>query len=71
MLAPAGLPAAVLAKLHAAVVAALQAPEVRGKLEAAGIEPVGGSPAAWPSYYNREYSKWGEIIRNRGIRAAG
>ena len=69
MLAPAGLPAAVLAKLHAAVVAAVHSTEVKTKLEAAGIEPVGGSPAAWPSYYARETAKWGEIIRSRGIRA--
>jgi tripartite-type tricarboxylate transporter receptor subunit TctC len=69
MLAPAGVPPAIVAKLYAAVVAAVHSDEVRGKLEAAGIEPVGGSPAEWPAYYAREFAKWGEIIRSRGIRA--
>ena len=69
MLAPAGLPPAIVARLHAAVVAAVHSVEVRTKLEAAGIEPVGGSPAEWPAYYQREFTRWGEIIRSRGIRA--
>ncbi len=69
LLGPAGMPPAVVETLHAAVVAAVHSAEVSGKLAAAGIEAVGGSPAQWPDYYNREYNKWGEIIRSRGIRA--
>ena len=69
LLAPAGLPQPILRKVHAALRAALAEPEVSGKLAAAGIEPVGAAPDAWPAYYAREYAKWGEIIRSRGIRA--
>lgn len=71
MLAPAGLPQPILRKVHVALVAALAAPEVKDKLAAAGIEPLGAGPEDWPGYYGREYAKWGEIIRSRGIRAPG
>lgn len=69
LLAPAGVPEPVLRRIHAAVVAALRAPEVRERLEGAGITPVGSAPEAWLAYAAQEGAKWGEIIRTRGIRA--
>jgi tripartite-type tricarboxylate transporter receptor subunit TctC len=69
LLAPAGVPGAVVAKLHAATSAALRTAEVAGKLASAGIEPVDASPEAWPAYQAAESAKWGAIIWARGIRA--
>ncbi len=71
MLAPAGVPAGIVGKLHAGMVKAARSAEVTDKLAAAGIEVVAGSPTDWPAYSTREFSKWGEIIRSRGIRAPG
>ncbi len=71
LLAPAGLPAGIVARLYTAVAAAVRAPEVKEKLEAAGIEPLAAPPGAWAAYAARETAKWGEIIRSRGIRVPG
>jgi len=67
-LAPAGTPDAVIGKLHAAAMVALRAPEVKEKLDAAGIIVIGGSPQEWPAYFAQEVAKWGRIIRERDIR---
>jgi len=69
-LAPAGTPGPVIGRLHAATVAALAAPEVKQKVEAAGLIIIAGSPSAWPAYLDAEVAKWGRIIRERNIRPA-
>jgi tripartite-type tricarboxylate transporter receptor subunit TctC len=69
LMAPAGTPDPVLRRLHAATLAALRAPEVREKLDAAGLIVIGGAPEEWPAYLSREVAKWGAIIRERNIRA--
>ena len=68
MLAPPGTPPEVVARLHAAVVAALRHPEVAARLAEGAMEPVGGSPAEWGPYLRRELEKWGGVIRARGIK---
>ena len=67
-LAPAGTPDAVMRKLATASVAALQAPEVKAKLEAAGITILAEGPEQWPGYFTQENAKWAGIIKGRGIR---
>src|SRR5437868_11456170 len=44
VLAPAGTPKAVVDKLNAEINKALAAPDVRERLEHAGIDPAGGTP---------------------------
>ena len=67
-LGPAGLPDAVVRKLAAASAAALQAPEVKARLEAAGITILAEGPEQWPGYLARENAKWNGIITARNIR---
>lgn len=52
-LGPAGLPAPVLARLNADLVAAVTAPDVRVKLEADGNIPVGNSPEQFGAHLQR------------------
>lgn len=68
-LAPAGTPEAVVRKLAGASAAALQAPEVKARLEAAGITILAEGPEQWPGYFARENAKWRGIITARNIRA--
>jgi tripartite-type tricarboxylate transporter receptor subunit TctC len=68
-LAVAGTPDAVVRRLYGATIAALANPEVRGKLEAAGLLVLGEPPEAFPAYAQQETAKWGRIIRERNIRA--
>lgn len=69
LVAPAGTPKAIIAKLHDAVVAALETPEVRSNLINQGFQPAGGSPEQFAAYIQSELQKWGKLIRERGIRA--
>ena len=69
LMAPAGTPPEVIARLHREVVAVLQTPEVRERLIAMGLEVVGNSPAEFAEYLRSESVKWGKIIRDAKIRA--
>jgi tripartite-type tricarboxylate transporter receptor subunit TctC len=68
LMGPAGLPAPLVARLHAAMAAALNDPEVRDRLRQNAIIPVVGTPEAFPAYLAAESAKWEEVIRTRGIR---
>jgi tripartite-type tricarboxylate transporter receptor subunit TctC len=67
-LGPAGLPAAVQAKLAKDCAAAAQAPEVRVKLLQLGAVPVGSSSEAFAKLIRDDYDKWGPIIKAAGIK---
>lgn len=68
VLAPAGTPAAVVAKLNAGFNAALAAPDVADKLKAAGIEPAGGTPQAFGAFIQSEMSKWAKVAADADIK---
>jgi tripartite-type tricarboxylate transporter receptor subunit TctC len=67
-LGPAGLPAAVQAKLAKDCAAAAQAPEVRAKLLQLGAVPVGSSSEVFAKLIRDDYDKWGPIIKAAGIK---
>jgi tripartite-type tricarboxylate transporter receptor subunit TctC len=66
---PAGLPADVVARLNAAIVAALDTPAVRQRLDAEGIETETMSSAEFAAFIGREIAKWGPIAKS--VAAAG
>ena len=68
-LVPAATPAAVVSRLHAAFAAALQAGEIRERLTAIGVEPVGGSGEEFRNYLLGERKKWAGVIRSAQIKA--
>lgn len=68
-LAPAGTPKAIITKLNAEINAALKLPEVRSKLEAAGIEIQGGTPQEYAAVIKSDLVKWGKVIKAAGIPA--
>ncbi|MGG5810027.1 Bug family tripartite tricarboxylate transporter substrate binding protein [Falsiroseomonas sp. CW058] len=67
LLAPAGTPAPIVARLAAAKDAAMRNPEVLDRLRANSIFPTPGTPEQWPAYFRAESAKWAELIRARGI----
>ena len=69
LIAPAGTPAAVLAKIHGEVVAVLAEPEVVAKLAPQFMVPVGNTPAQFRAVLKEEHDRWAPIIEDRGIRA--
>lgn len=68
-LAPAGTPKAIVAKLNAEINAALKLPDVRTKLEAAGIEIQGGTPQEYAALIKSDLVKWGKVVKEAGIQA--
>jgi tripartite-type tricarboxylate transporter receptor subunit TctC len=68
-LAPAGTPRAIVDKLNAEINAALKLPDVRAKLEAAGIEVQGGTPQAYAALIRSDLAKWGKVVKAAGIEA--
>jgi tripartite-type tricarboxylate transporter receptor subunit TctC len=67
VLAPAGTPAPIIAKLNAALVAAVNDPEVRTRLHNAGTTPASSSPEEFDKYLRAEIARWGKVIRDKGI----
>jgi tripartite-type tricarboxylate transporter receptor subunit TctC len=68
IIAPAGLPRALLNKLNAAANATLQAPEVKERLLQLGNEGGGGTPEQFGELIRRDSAKWAEVIRLSGAR---
>jgi len=68
LVAPAGAPPAVLAKIGREVVEALNAPDVREKLNAQIMEPVGNTPAEFRAWIERDLARWGAVIQAAGIK---
>jgi tripartite-type tricarboxylate transporter receptor subunit TctC len=64
----AGTPPAVLNKLNADIVKALQAPEVRARLAQADIEIVGSRPEQCDAFLREQTAIWGAIVKASGAR---
>jgi tripartite-type tricarboxylate transporter receptor subunit TctC len=60
--APKGLPKDVKAKLHAAIVGALNEPDVKPRLVEQGFEVVGNSPEQFEKFQATELARWKNVI---------
>lgn len=68
VLAPAKTPPAIVAKLNAAMLAALNDPDLRAKLAQSGVTPAHSSPEHFARYLKDEIERWGKVIREKGIK---
>jgi tripartite-type tricarboxylate transporter receptor subunit TctC len=67
MVAPAGTPPEVIARLNTEIVKVLRNPDTRALMEKQGIELVGSSPQEFAAYIQAETGKWSKVIRAAGI----
>lgn len=67
-LAPAGTPAAIVARLHEQTVRTLSLPDVRKRLEHEAAEPVANAPAEFAAFMRKEVERWTEVARVAGIK---
>jgi len=67
--APAKTARAIINTIHAEVVKALNATDVKEKLVAAGSDPVGSTPEEFLAYVKLELARWGKVIRDNNIRS--
>ena len=67
LVVPAGTPRETIMRLHTETVRALQAPELRERYGALGVEPVSNTPAQFAAYIQAEIVKWGRAVRGTGL----
>ena len=60
--APRGLPADIKAKLHSAIVASLNDPQVKSRLLDLGFEIVGNTPEQFTAFQAAEFARWKKVI---------
>jgi tripartite-type tricarboxylate transporter receptor subunit TctC len=68
LMAPAGTDPAIIEKLHAAVVKALQDPTLRTRFQDLGAEPLGNSPAEFAKQITEETAWWAKLVQSTGTR---
>ena len=70
LIGPAGLPKDIVARLHEMTVKALARADVRAKLAAQNMEPVGSTPEEFRALIETEIGRWASVIRaSRTIKA--
>ena len=69
LLAPAGTPKEIIAKVQAEVARVLQMPDIREKLAAQGAEPVGNTPEQLAAQIRTESARYADIVKRASIKA--
>lgn len=69
ILAPAGTPRPIVARLNAEIVRIMHAPEMNDRLASMATEPVTSTPEEFADYIKREIAKWGDVVRQAGLKA--
>jgi len=68
VLAPAGTPTPVVARLNAEIQRALQGEALRASLAGLGVEARGGTPTQFAAFLERERAKWSRAVRESGAK---
>jgi tripartite-type tricarboxylate transporter receptor subunit TctC len=68
LVAPAGTPAEVIAKLNSVLVRALNAPDAHDALMRQGLEPAGTTPQQFAAFIASEIERWGRVAKASGAK---
>ena len=69
LVAPKGLPPAVLAQLNDALNAGLQSKTLAAQLEPTGVSPAGGTPEQFAALIKAEIPRYAKVVRDNNIRS--
>ena len=69
ILAPAKTPPEILKRMNEELNKALRSPEIAKKLDAQGIDVVGGTPEAARVFIERQMDVWAKVVKDNGIKA--
>lgn len=69
VLAPARTPPEIMARMNEALNAVMRAPDLAKRLDAQGIDVVGGSPDSARVFIERQMDLWGRVVRENNIKA--
>jgi tripartite-type tricarboxylate transporter receptor subunit TctC len=67
LLAPAGTPREIVAKLNQAVVRAVREPAIRKRFADDGVDPAGSTPEAFATVIRNDITKWQRVVKQAGI----
>ena len=68
MVAPAGTPAEIIARLNAELVRIVRDPTLLERLSADGVTGTGSTPQQLADYIKSESAKWSKVVRDAGIK---
>jgi tripartite-type tricarboxylate transporter receptor subunit TctC len=68
VLAPAGTPRDIIARLHAEIGAVMKLPGVSERLASAGVEPMLTTPEEFAAYIDSETARYAKVVRSSGAR---
>ncbi|MEA3156463.1 MAG: hypothetical protein QOK44_4052 [Betaproteobacteria bacterium] len=68
LLAPAGTPRHVIARLNEVAASTVRAPDTRSRLVALGAEPIGDSPAEFRTFLRADFERNGTIVKRAGVK---
>jgi tripartite-type tricarboxylate transporter receptor subunit TctC len=68
VLGPASLPPPIVKRLHDELIKALNQPDIRGRIEADGSEPVGSSPEDFRRFMQADLEKWAKVVKESGAK---
>jgi tripartite-type tricarboxylate transporter receptor subunit TctC len=69
VVAPAGTPKEIIAKMHDMIVSGLGEPDVKAKLAAMAYVGIGDTPEECTAFFKAEMAKWGKVIKDAGLKA--
>ena len=67
VMAPAGVPKAIIDKLRAAIVNAVNSPEVRERFTALSVEPRTTTPEQFRALLESDVKRWAKVVKDAGI----
>ena len=68
MLVPTGTPSEAVARLNADGLKALKMPDVKARLDATGLAPIGSTAEEFGAHIRSEVEKWGKVVKATGMR---
>ena len=68
ILAPAGTPRDIVAKISSEIAAVLAQPDLRAQIAANGYEPVGSTPSALGAHIEAELVRWNKVVTGAGVK---
>ena len=68
LLAPAGTPREIVARLNAEVARLMETADTRKALFDAGVEGTPSSPEAMAAYMVQELARWGKVVKDAGVK---
>jgi tripartite-type tricarboxylate transporter receptor subunit TctC len=69
LFAPAGTSPAIVRKLQGEIAKIVHLPEIRERMTAIGIDPIGSTPEELASQLQADLNRWTKVARTAGIKA--